>query len=223
LYRSANELANEAVNTIITNRDEDFLLAQIGWVERFWWYSYVIHDKAIASSQIIRYSRFTSTTRGFNLSYIEQSLNEGERILYRTGKHWIVLLVPGLFGGFFVVVGTVMLIVGDGGSMRIGLVSGGFGAFIIGLAVLRRNATEMAVTSKRVIVKIGLLRRNTIELFLPRVESVRVEQGLLGRMLGYGNIVVRGTGGSAEPFKDVRSPMEFRRQVQQQSEVRAMS
>jgi hypothetical protein len=47
---------------------------------------------------------------------------------------------------------------------------------------------------------------------------VMVEQGLLGRMLGYGNIVVRGTGGTAEPFKNVRSPLEFRGHVQQQSE-----
>jgi uncharacterized membrane protein YdbT with pleckstrin-like domain len=76
----------------------------------------------------------------------------------------------------------------------------------------------MAVTSKRVIMKVGLLRKRTVELFLPKVESVRVEQGLLGRMLRYGDIVVRGTGGTAEPFKNVRLPLEFRRQVQQQSE-----
>ena len=133
------------------------------------------------------------------------------------------MLAPVLFGGFFVVVGTLLLIGIDGGSTRVGLISGGFGAFIIGLAVMRRNATEMAVTSKRVIVKVGLLRRDTIEIFLSKVESVRVDQGLLGRVLGYGNIIVRGTGGSAEHFKDVRSPMEFRRQVQQQSEDRVTS
>jgi len=152
------------------------------------------------------------------VSYIEQSLTIGERIVYKTGLHWIVLLVPGLFGGFFVLLGTVILLGGDGGSTGVGLLTGGFGALVIALAVMFRNATEMAVTSKRVIVKVGLLRRETIELFLPRVESVRVEQGLLGRLLGYGEIVVRGTGGTAEPFKNVRSPMEFRRQVQQQSE-----
>ena len=152
------------------------------------------------------------------MSYIEESLTTGERILYRTGLHWIVLLVPGLFGGFFLLLGSVILIGGDGGSTGVGLLIGGFGALIIALAVMVRNATEMAVTSKRVIVKVGLLRRKTIELFLPRVESVRVEQGLLGRMLGYGNIVVIGTGGTAEPFKNVRSPLEFRRQVQQQGE-----
>ena len=69
------------------------------------------------------------------------------------------------------------------------------------------------------VVKVGLLRKQTIELFMSKLESVRVEQGLLGRMFGYGSIVVLGTGGTAEPFKNVRSPLEFRRQVQQQSEA----
>jgi uncharacterized membrane protein YdbT with pleckstrin-like domain len=98
----------------------------------------------------------------------------------------------------------------------------GFGALVIALAVISRNATEMTVTNKRVIVKVGLFRKQTIELFMSKLESVRVEQGLLGRMLGYGSIVVRGTGGTAEPFKNVRSPLEFRRQVQQQSEAPAV-
>jgi hypothetical protein len=152
------------------------------------------------------------------MGYIEQSLTAGERILYRTGLHWIVLLIPGLFGGCFILLGTAILIGGDSGSTGVGLLIGGFGALVIALAVMVRNATEMAVTSRRVIVKVGVLRKKTIELFLPKVESVRVEQGPLGRKLSYGDIVVRGTGGTAEPFNNVRSPLEFRRQVQQQSE-----
>jgi hypothetical protein len=83
---------------------------------------------------------------------------------------------------------------GDGSFESIGLLMREFGALVIALSVLIRNTTEMAVTSKRVIVKVGLLRKKAIELFLPKVESVRVEQALLGRMLGYGDIVVRGTG-----------------------------
>ena len=109
------------------------------------------------------------------MSYIEESLNDGERIVYRTGLHWIGLLAPGIFGGVFVVFGTALLILVGRESILIGLLTGGFGVFIFGLAVMRRNATEMAVTSKRVIVKVGLLRRDTIEIFLSKVESVRVD------------------------------------------------
>jgi uncharacterized membrane protein YdbT with pleckstrin-like domain len=155
-----------------------------------------------------------------NVGYIEENLTTGEIILYRTGLHWIVLLVPALIGGPLVLLGLSVLIAGGMTSMA--LFIAGFGALVIALAVISRNATEMTVTNKRVIVKVGLFRKQTIELFMSKLESVRVEQGLLGRMLGYGSIVVRGTGGTAEPFKNVRSPLEFRRQVQQQSEAPAV-
>jgi uncharacterized membrane protein YdbT with pleckstrin-like domain len=157
------------------------------------------------------------------MGYIEENLTPGERIFYRTGLHWIVLLVPGLFGGLLILLGLSTLIAAlttkSGGMTGVAFFIAGFGALVIALAVMSRNATEMAVTNKRVVVKVGLLRKKTIELFMSKVESVGVEQGLLGRMLGYGSIVVRGTGGTAEPFRKVRSPLEFRRQVQQQSEV----
>jgi uncharacterized membrane protein YdbT with pleckstrin-like domain len=149
------------------------------------------------------------------VGYTEQSLITGESILYRTGLHWITLLGPMFLAGIFLLSGTSLLIAGYAGA---GLALGGFGTIVIALAVMARNATEMAVTSKRVVVKVGLLRRRTVELSLSRVESVIVEQGLLGRMLGYGSIVVRGTGGTAEPFRTIRSPLEFRRAVQQHSE-----
>jgi uncharacterized membrane protein YdbT with pleckstrin-like domain len=92
------------------------------------------------------------------------------------------------------------------------------GGIILGIAVIRRNATEMAVTNKRIIIKVGFLTKRTLELFLAKVESVGVEQTLLGRMLGFGSISVRGTGGTNEPFSHVADPLEFRRQVQHQIE-----
>ena len=88
---------------------------------------------------------------------------------------------------------------------------------------LRRRAAEMGVTNKRVIVKTGLLHRRTVELFLSKVESIGVDEGLIGRMFGYGTVVLRGTGGTPEPFPRVRHPLEFRRQVQQQIEASPQS
>jgi uncharacterized membrane protein YdbT with pleckstrin-like domain len=69
-------------------------------------------------------------------------------------------------------------------------------------------------------IKTGLLSRRTFELLLSKVESIGVEEGILGRLFGYGSVVVRGTGGTPEPFKTVSHPLEFRRQVQQQIEQR---
>ncbi len=84
--------------------------------------------------------------------------------------------------------------------------------------VVMRNATEMTVTNKRVFVKVGLAARRTIELLLSRVESIGVEESVMGRMLGYGTVIVHGTGGTPEVFNMIAHPLEFRTQVQQQIE-----
>jgi uncharacterized membrane protein YdbT with pleckstrin-like domain len=86
--------------------------------------------------------------------------------------------------------------------------------FLLGL--LRRRATEMAVTNKRVIVKTGLTERRTIELLLTKIESIAVDEPALGRLLGYGTVVVKGTGETREVFERIYHPLEFREQVQRQ-------
>jgi hypothetical protein len=164
------------------------------------------------------------------VSYIESNLIAGERILYRTGRHWIVLVTPIVVAAFLGFPGLMMLIgsltsIGDksGSSSALGVI--GFCLLLIaGLFVLAgyltRSSTNMVVTNKRILMKTGLLRRRTFELLLSKVESIGVEEGILGRLLGYGSVVVRGTGGTPEPFTTVSHPLEFRRQVQQQIEQR---
>jgi hypothetical protein len=162
------------------------------------------------------------------VSYVEQNLIAGEQVLYKTGLHWIVLVAPVLGAGFFGLFGLFMLIGAVASKGTEG--SGGLGIFgfalllLAGLCVLlgylKRKATEMAVTNKRILIKTGLLSRRTFELLLSKVESIGVQEGLLGRMLGYGSVVVRGTGGTPEPFSTIAHPLEFRRQVQQQIEQR---
>ena len=110
----------------------------------------------------------------------------------------------------------------DSGKLRI-MEGGGVGLLVCGLVAIllgmvRRNATEMAVTSRRVVIKMGLASRKTIEMLLNKVESIEVSETAFGRMLGYGTIVVIGTGGTPEPFHKVAHPLEFRSQVQQQIE-----
>jgi uncharacterized membrane protein YdbT with pleckstrin-like domain len=73
------------------------------------------------------------------------------------------------------------------------------------------------VTNRRVLIKVGFIRRHSLELLLPKVEGIAVDQGILGRILGYGTIIVTGTGGTKEPFRNIIAPMEFRKMVQQQT------
>ena len=78
---------------------------------------------------------------------------------------------------------------------------------------LRVVAIELAVTDRRVIAKWGLIRRQTIELLHSKVESLRVEQSILGRILNFGSIAVHGTGGATTPIPSIARPLEFRRQA----------
>ena len=64
------------------------------------------------------------------------------------------------------------------------------------------------------IVKVGLIRRDTLELLLSKVESIGVDQTVTGRIVGYGSIAVVGTGGTRETFRNIARPLDFRKQVQ---------
>jgi uncharacterized membrane protein YdbT with pleckstrin-like domain len=120
------------------------------------------------------------------MGYVDSNLMKGETVIYSGHLHWIVFFWPAVL--FFLIVPLV--------------------------AAMIRNATsEFAVTNRRVIVKVGLINRTTLELNLAKVESIGVDQSLLGRMLNYGTIVVVGTGGTREPFYDIAAPMDFRRAV----------
>jgi uncharacterized membrane protein YdbT with pleckstrin-like domain len=77
--------------------------------------------------------------------------------------------------------------------------------------------SEFAVTTTRLIFKVGLIGRYTAELLLDKVESIGVQQTLIGRVLNYGDLVVTGTGGAREVFRRVRDPIGFRNHVQQAS------
>jgi len=162
------------------------------------------------------------------LGYVQQNLNPGEHILYTTHLHWLVLFRSIFVDMIFSVAGLALIVWGfagthaERGEAQVTEIAGFvlilLGSMILGIAVLKRNATEVAVTNKRIIIKIGFLTKRTIELFLSKVESVEVEQTLVGRMMGFGSITVRGTGGTNEPFSHIANPLEFRRQVQHQIE-----
>ncbi len=156
-------------------------------------------------------------------SYVESNLIPGEKVLYKTGLHWVVLVGPIVVGVFFGLAGLGSFLIGSIRDKKdepmTGVVYIIIAAVCVLLGFLGRKVAEMAVTIKRVIIKTGLLRRRTFELLLSKVESISVDEGLLGRMLGYGTVIVRGTGGTPEPFSRVEHPLELRRQVRQQIET----
>ena len=158
------------------------------------------------------------------MGYVEQNLISGEEIAYRSGLHWIVLLRSMFVAALLGLLGVVMLVessqVNDAQTRQVvsalGVVAIVIGAIYLLAAMIRRSGAEFAVTNKRVIFKTGVMRRSSEELFLNKVESITVNEGMLGRALNYGTINVRGTGGTLEPFHKIAHAQEFRRHVQEQ-------
>jgi len=163
------------------------------------------------------------------MGYVDKNLIDGESVVYRTRFHWIVLLRLILVDLILIAGAVLLLIHAYQGGSRISGASIGYdplvwlavalllGAiFTMAWGLMRRNSTEMVVTTRHVLIKTGMVRRNTNEMILSKIESVRVEQSLMGRLLNYGTIVLHGTGGTPDPFPNIDNPLEFRRQVQQQ-------
>lgn len=151
------------------------------------------------------------------MSYIEKNLMPGESVVYRARLHWAVYL-PAIF--FALVSGAFCI-----ASVDARIVGGLVFLFLVlpmGLSALVNVKTaEFAVTDKRVLMKFGFIRRTSLEVLLTKVEGIVVDQGIGGRVLGFGTIVVSGTGGSKTPFPKIAAPMRFRRAVQEQIEKTA--
>lgn len=161
------------------------------------------------------------------MSYAEKHLIAGETVQYETRLHWIVMLGHALIAAVLALVGVSLLLtpwssVNGGAASSAGALRWAGAACLVAaiiffaIGLVQRNATEMAVTNRRVIVKSGLANRRTIELLLARIESIAVEEPAMGRLLGYGTVIVRGTGGTPEVFPQIAHPLAFREQVQRQ-------
>src|ERR1700735_5644425 len=166
------------------------------------------------------------------MSYITKSLGPAESLLFETRHHWVVLLAPLFLSLLLGVPGAAILTdavaqknghgvhelnsIGPEGLAAIGAVLLVMALIIFAYGLAKRNATEMAVTNRRVLIKTGMASRRTLDMVLGKVESIAVQETFLGRMLGYGSVVVRGTGGTPESFVMIAHPQQFRQSVQQQ-------
>lgn len=83
--------------------------------------------------------------------------------------------------------------------------------------IIDRYTDEFAITNKRVIIKTGLISRKTFEMNHSKIESVNVDQSILGRILGYGSISIVGSGGTKEVFPNIKDPLKFRKKFQELS------
>jgi uncharacterized membrane protein YdbT with pleckstrin-like domain len=152
------------------------------------------------------------------MRYVNRVLQPGETVVYAARLHGLIYLRA-----------VVLFVVAAGFAIASQWVTGngyGYYALLIAAALvallavsswlrawIQRTTTELVITDLRVIYKSGLFGRHTIEMNRAKIESVDVDQSLPGRIFGYGTIILRGTGGSLEPMRNISNPLDFRSQI----------
>ena len=149
--------------------------------------------------------------------YIDEILQPGEKVLYSTNAHWVFYL-PAIAAWALALALVIFSRTVTADAIKLVCLSL---AAIAGLAALywtatawfHRWTTETDVTNMRVVHKTGFIKRRTFEMSLDKVESVDVNQSILGRILNYGSVTVRGVGEGAETIDMIASPLEFRSHI----------
>jgi hypothetical protein len=120
------------------------------------------------------------------MGYVDQRLTTGEAVLYKARLHWVIFVAPALIGA----AGAGLFILG---RARLGAASDAFGALLLVVAALLalerwivRSSSEFVLTNRRVLIKVGVIGRHSVEVLLHKIEGIGVDQDALGRLLGYG-------------------------------------
>ena len=148
-------------------------------------------------------------------SYVEKSLLEGEKILYKTHRHWIVYAWPIAW-----VIITLMVLkeykyMGNIAIFPLII------AIITGVdATLDYMFSEIALTNMRILIKLGFIARTSMETGIQNIASIRIDQSIIGRMLDYGTVLINDVGSTQTPFKRIANPYGFHRAVQREIELR---
>ncbi len=141
------------------------------------------------------------------MGYVEKNLLPNEVVTYEARLHWVIYALPlGVFG--------IAVLVGLAGGLAPGAVLAALALILAIPPWVSASSSEFAITNKRILIKVGLIRRHSLELLLQKVEGIGVDQSITGRLFGFGTITVVGVGGTKEEFRSIANPLEFRRQVQ---------
>ena len=129
------------------------------------------------------------------MSYIEESLSDGEKVETLFRLHWLAWLPMVLW-------------------LVLGVVTFGLTWLIAGYEYLKLRHIEQGVTNKRVILKRGIISRHTEEMKLGSIETVEIDQGVWGRLFGFGTVKVTGRGLSDVAFRRIDDPMAVKRAIE---------
>lgn len=146
------------------------------------------------------------------MSYIDRSLLEGERVAFRTRLHWLAVISPVVLTA--IVMAPIAWFVSTTTWSSYTWIPVAIWLLVLIAAVVKRQSSDFAVTNKRVMMKVGVFSSRSVELLLNKIEAIAVNQSFVGRIFGYGDIEVTGSGGTKEEFRSIQAPLDFRRAVQ---------
>ena len=157
------------------------------------------------------------------MSYIQENLSANEKILFKASVSGAIFIPAFVYLAIASASLVYCLSFATQHTTNTGIIAGII--LIVSLAFLLLAilfalkaliiilTTEFGVTNKRVIAKTGFIRRRTIEMLLSKVESVSVNQNILGRIFNFGNVTITGTGGTRETFRAIVEPLAVRKKV----------
>jgi uncharacterized membrane protein YdbT with pleckstrin-like domain len=160
------------------------------------------------------------------MGYIDKSLGDGETVILRGKFHWLYdvaawgsVIVPGVILMIFLAraqQGPVPFAADDPVTWATLLVAVIFLACFVNslVMIVRKWTTEVGVTSHRFVEKYGVITLRSNEIAVPNIEGVRVNQGVLGRIFGYGKVRIEGTGDDSVLTPTIADPVGFVRAIQ---------
>jgi len=150
------------------------------------------------------------------VAYVNSVLQPGETIKVIGRLHWINYLKAFLL----LAIAVILLLYGTHDMTKVQRTATYVGWLVLAVSVVMllsswftRQMTELSVTNHRVIYKRGFLNRHTVEMNMDKVETVDVDQSILGRMLDFGTIRVRGTGQGIERLERMATPIVLRNAI----------
>ncbi len=150
---------------------------------------------------------------GAAMGYVDQILEPGETVRYRTTLSWTIYARGAAVGLASLVCAYLSFKFAIAWLSAVGVALAVIACVALCLAALKRASTEIAVTDRRIVFKRGVVRRHTVEMNMAKVESVDVDQTLMGRLFDYGDVTVRGVGSSFERLDFIDAPLRLRTTV----------
>lgn len=131
-------------------------------------------------------------------------------VIYFTRLHWVIFFGPLL--GLGIAIALYVYIVQ---LRQVSLILIVFALLWIVMTWFTYYFSSITIKKKQVILRTGIIVRQTVDIPLSKIETIDIRQSILGSMLRYGALVITGTGGTRHLINFLHHPLTCRRYIEQ--------